>query len=123
MIIAGFGFSSRATAASLAEAVAALDRRPDQLVSLHEKAQTPLFQAFAQAQALPVLGLDAAQISGVETPSQSPRIQARFNTGSVAEAVALVAARALGATARLIQTRYVTTDGLATVALAEMIER
>ena len=124
MIIAGFGFSSRATRASLAEAFAALRGRPDKLVTLKARAQSDLFQAFAKAQNITVLGLDESEISGVETPSQSPRIQARFNTGSVAEAAALVAARGTGATtARLIQTRYVTTDGLATVALAEMIER
>lgn len=120
MIVAGFGFSNRATEASLAEAFAALQQRPDRVATLRTKAESPVFRAFAIAEGLSVYALDEAQISGVETPTLSPRIYARFNTGSVAEAAALVGA---GAGARLIQTRYVTTDGLATVALAEMIER
>ena len=120
MIVAGFGFADRATTASLVEALTALSRRPDQLATLRAKADTALFRDFATAQGLPVIPLDEAQISGIETPTHSPRIAARFHTGSVAEAAALVAA---GPGVRLIQTRYVTTDGLATVALAEMTER
>ncbi|WP_417839014.1 cobalamin biosynthesis protein [Tritonibacter scottomollicae] len=120
MIVAGFGFADRATTASLVEALAALSPRPDRLATLRAKADTALFRGFATAQGLPVIPLDEAQISGIETPTHSPRIAARFHTGSVAEAAALVAA---GPGARLIQTRYVTTDRLATVALAETIER
>ena len=120
MIVAGFGFSERATDTSLEEAFAALQQRPDLLVTLRHKAVSPVFQAFARRCTLPVDSLEDDQIAGIVTATQSPRIQARFNTGSVAEAAALVGA---GAGARLIQTRYVTTDGLATVALAEMIDR
>lgn len=120
MIVAGLGFSNRATEASLAEAFAALQQRPDRVVTLRRKAESPVFQAFARREALHVQPLEDDQIAGVATPTFSPRIHARFNTGSVAEAAALVGA---GTGARLIQTRYVTTDGLATVALAEMIER
>ncbi|MCA2006321.1 cobalamin biosynthesis protein [Tritonibacter mobilis] len=120
MMIAGFGFSNRATEASLAEAYNALKTRPDRVVTLRAKADSPVFRAFALAQNLTVETLDEDLIAGVATPTLSPRIHARFNTGSVAEACALVAA---GAGARLIQRRCVTTDGLATVALAEMIER
>jgi cobalt-precorrin 5A hydrolase len=120
MIVAGFGFSNRASEASLAEAFAALDRRPDWVAVLRNKAKSPVFRAFALAEGLRVEPLEEYQISGAQTPTLSPRIHARFDTGSVAEACALVAA---GKHARLIQRRFVTTDGLATVALAETIAR
>ena len=44
MMIVGFGFSNRATEASLAEAYNALKRRPDRVVTLRAKADSPVFQ-------------------------------------------------------------------------------
>ena len=53
---------------------------------------------------------------GVQTPTQSPRIQALHGTGSIAEAAALAA---LATGARLILTRIQSPDGQATLAIAE----
>ncbi|TNJ41296.1 cobalamin biosynthesis protein [Phaeobacter sp. B1627] len=119
MIIAGIGFSSRVTAHSLTAALAALTPAPAAIAVLRTKAEVAQFQDFARAAVLPVIPVDDTAISGVPTPSFSPRIHARFNTGSVAEALALVAAGRHGAEVHLIQTRRVTADGHATVAIAE----
>ncbi len=70
----------------------------------------------ARRLALPVMALEAGALRGVVTPTQSGRVAALFGTGSVAEAVALVAA---GPGARLRGPRAVSADGLATAALAE----
>ncbi|OIQ31318.1 MAG: hypothetical protein BM562_08430 [Alphaproteobacteria bacterium MedPE-SWcel] len=122
MIIAGIGFSSRVSADSLTEALAAVAPPPAAIAVLRTKAGLAQFQEFAQTAALPLISVEDSAISGVSTPSFSPRIQARFNTGSVAEALALVAARHHGADAQLIHTRRVTSDGHATLAVAETIE-
>ncbi|NIZ15623.1 cobalamin biosynthesis protein [Phaeobacter sp. HF9A] len=122
MMIAGLGFSARATTTSLMQLLAALPQRPQALAALRAKAETALFQDCAASLGLPVFLLDESEIAGIETPTHSPRILARFNTGSLAEAVALVAARKAGAEALLIQTRLTAADGLATVALAETKE-
>ena len=97
----------------------------------------PYFEAFLErfpdAQALAALSRHAARVSAladelglplivvrdiacVATPTASPRIAARFGTGSVAEAVALAAA---GPGGRILAPRVVSADGLATAAIAE----
>lgn len=60
--------------------------------------------------------LHFVRVAGVQTPTQSDRVLARFGTGSVAEAAALVAA---GPGARLIATRSISACGRATAAIAE----
>jgi cobalt-precorrin 5A hydrolase len=55
-------------------------------------------------------------LAGIATPTQSERIKERVGTGSVAEAAALAAA---GRRARLISTRAVSQDRMATAAIAE----
>lgn len=115
MIVAGIGYRTGTTAGALAGALAQLDRAPDALASLDRKAQGPL-RAVADAAGLPLIPLTEAQIAGVPTPTHSPRIAARFATGSLAEACALVAA---GAGARLILPRLIGPCGHVTIALAE----
>lgn len=129
MKIAGIGFRESATLADLEAALAQLQARPDALASIKAKAQTEVLRALANAQDLPLIALSENDIAGEQTLTCSPRIKARFATGSLAEACALVAARrALPPTqgdqarSRLIAPRVVTANGLATAALAERLD-
>ncbi|MBY6139300.1 cobalamin biosynthesis protein [Leisingera daeponensis] len=124
MKVAGIGFRSSATAADLQAALALTGEGVDAVASIAEKAETPAMQAFARAAGLPVIALQETEIAGEQTLSCSPRIKARFGTGSLAEAAALAGARkgAPGARARLLAPRVVTADGLATAAIAERLE-
>ena len=66
---------------------------------------------------LPGITADSTKLAGgVATLSQSDRVEALFQTGSVAEATALVAA---GQGAQLRRPRAVSEDGTATAAIAE----
>ena len=87
------------------------------LAVLAHKAGHPALQAW-RAQlpwATRMLALPPVQLAGQPVPTQSVRLLARYGTGSVAEAAALVAA---GPGARLWRPRWVAADGCATLALA-----
>lgn len=117
MKIAGIGLRAAATLADLQDALALAGcARPDALATLAAKAEKPQIKALAETLGIPVLKLGEDEISGIPTLTCSPRIKARFGTGSVAEAAALAAG---GTGARLICPRVKTTNGLATAAIAE----
>ena len=121
MKVIGIGFRAEANAGSLQDAlaqimVAAPDTKFDAIVSEAAKARAPVFRDFAITLGVPGLGIPANDLAEMITPTQSARIQDRFGTGSLAEAAALAAA---GPNARLIVERVVSTDGMATAALAE----
>lgn len=124
MRIAGIGFRKSATLADLEATLALLPARPNALASIEAKSQTEVLQALAGSLDLPLIALSESDIAGEQTLTCSPRIKARFATGSLAEACALVAARQslTGARARLIAPRVTTANGLATAALAERLE-
>ncbi|MBN8294778.1 cobalamin biosynthesis protein [Rhodobacter sp. NTK016B] len=111
MIVAGFGFSTRATLASLQGALAATGGTPGALATLADKA--PALAPLARKMNLPLI-----EVSGPlpDTPTQSPASLSARGTGSVAEACALAAA---GPGAYLMAPRAVSPDGLATCALAK----
>ena len=111
MIVAGFGFSSRATIASLQGALAAAGGMPDALATLADKA--PALAPLAKALNLPLIPV-AEPLP--ETLTQSEASRNARGTGSVAEACALAAA---GPGAYLLGPRTVSPDRLATCALAE----
>lgn len=117
MIVAGLGFRTTTPQASMAEAIGlALARtggRLDALATLPHKATAPALRALAAELGLPI---HAVAVAGQATTTRSARVQAIFGTGSVAEATALVAA---GPGARLVVSRVVSTDGMATAAIAE----
>ncbi|MBR3371053.1 MAG: cobalamin biosynthesis protein [Rhodobacteraceae bacterium] len=117
MIVAGFGCSSRAGAESLQALMACVAQfaRPDALACLESRAA--LIAPLAQGAAVALMTFPAHAIGGIATPTQSGRVIARFGTGSVAEACALVAA-GTGPGAQIILARVVSDDGLATCALA-----
>lgn len=116
MIVAGFGLNSGATLASLQDALAKAGGAEGvtHLATLASKVEG--LAALMEALALPVVGLQPAALRGVATMTRSDRVDALFGTGSVAEAVALVAA---GQGARLRAPRAVSADGTATAAIAE----
>lgn len=113
MIVAGFGFRDGAGVESLADALAAVDGpAPDVLATLPGKAAHPAFAELARRMALPIR---AAAPDGRATPTKSPASLAAHGTGSVAEATALAAA---GSHAQLVGPRAVSSDRMATCAIA-----
>lgn len=124
MKVAGIGFRASATLADLRQALDLLQTQPDALASLQAKAAAEPLKTLARELGLPLIALAEEDIAGEQTLTCSPRIKARFATGSLAEAAALVGARQArpGARARLIAPRIVTANGLATAALAERLD-
>lgn len=121
MIVAGIGFRASATQKSLQSAYdnacqMAKIQRVDVLASVAEKTASPVLRKFALDKHI---RLQSVMVSGIETPTQSSRIQAMFGTGSLAEAAALVAA---GPNARLICPRITSLCGRVTMAIAQSQE-
>ena len=122
MKVAGIGFRQSASTADLRAAIALTGcTQPDALASITAKISAPQMQQLATEMNLPVIALTEADIQGIDTPTQSPRIQARFGTGSLAEATALAAAKQgqPDATVHLLTPRVTTDNGLATAAIAQ----
>ncbi|KQO22324.1 hypothetical protein ASF11_07600 [Acidovorax sp. Leaf76] len=104
---------------------AADDLRPCAVAVLDTKAEHPALAAWlsgiaGSAPPVPVRAIPAADLAGQPVATQSPRLQARYGTGSVAEAAALSAA---GPGAALAVPRLVAADGSATLAVAVAIRR
>lgn len=116
MIVAGFGFSTRASLDSLRSAYerASAGRAAQALATAHDKA--PALRPLAQDLGLPLHEIDPGTLAAQPTVTRAPRVQAERGTGSVAEAAALAAA---GPGARLLGPRIHSTDRLASCALAE----
>lgn len=114
MIVAGFGFSTQATAESLTDALAQHGAQPDALATLAEKVSA--LQAFATARKLLVIAVSDAEAQAQSTPTHSARSSAEKGIASVAEATALAAA---GPGATLIGPRTISNDRMATCAIAQ----
>lgn len=118
MIVAGFGLRASATEASLAEALerAAWGLAPELIAAPADKAAAPALNALAARLGVPVRAVTRAELAAApSTPTQSPRILARYGTGSAAEAAALAAA---GPGARLLWPRRISADRRASCAVA-----
>ncbi|QEO18706.1 cobalamin biosynthesis protein [Acetobacter vaccinii] len=117
MMVVGFGFRHAASIASLRSALAAAGGSCGlhAVAALAHKAKAPALRALAEEMGLPIQALTAQSLAGIDTFTQSERIVARFGTGSVAEALALVAA---GPNARLLAPRACSADGMAVAAIA-----
>ncbi|WP_299624424.1 cobalamin biosynthesis protein [uncultured Tateyamaria sp.] len=115
MIVAGFGFRSGASEASLADALsrAANGRVPTALATLTDKA--PGLQEFARSRGLRLLPVTSEAAQTQTTLTRSEASQTHKSLGSVAEATALAAA---GPNARLTGPRHISTDRMATCAIA-----
>jgi cobalt-precorrin 5A hydrolase len=117
MIVAGIGFRKDAGIDSLRDALrAAGGEKTQALATAKDKADSPVIQALAAEMALPLHAVPWESLQSQVTVTQSARIQARYGTGSLAEAAALAAA---GPGARLLGPRATSQDGKATAALAE----
>ncbi|GAA4228750.1 cobalt-precorrin 5A hydrolase [Sagittula marina] len=118
MIVAGFGFSTRAQTDSLRDAFnaacAAVDRPPQMLATAADKAAS--LAPLADELGLPLVSVTAEDLVAQPTFTQSLRVAAERGTGSVAEAAALAAA---GPGARLLAPRLHAADRLSSCALAE----
>ncbi len=117
MIVAGFGFRSAASAASLRDALSrtGMMDRIGAVASVADKAKAAPFQRLAKDLALPVHCVSQAALIDAETESTSAVVLSKRQTGSVAEAAALVAA---GPGARLLCARVVSGDRMAICAIA-----
>lgn len=114
-MVAGFGFRQGATLGSLRAVLTLAEQAggpASALATMPGRAQAPALRMLAAERGLPLL---AVEIAGTPTPSRSARIMARYGTGSVAEAAALVAA---GPGASITVARIIAPDGMATCAMA-----
>ncbi|WP_448033151.1 cobalamin biosynthesis protein [Bradyrhizobium liaoningense] len=118
MKVAGLGFRSDVTLASLREALA-IAGGPEGLAAfatVSDKADAEALKQLALECGIPIKAVPADRLAGIDTPTQSKLVVEKFGTGSLAEAAALAAA---GPRARLIATRVVSRDRTATAAIAE----
>lgn len=133
MTVAGFGFRQGATLASLRDALAralvlAHPELPDcgitLLATAEDKAEAPCLRALAAALDLPLRAIGQAQMAATPTLTDRDAVRALRGTGSTAEAAALAAALThCGPCATLLHPRSVSTDRLATCAIATLATR
>ena len=118
MRVAGLGFRHGVKVAALREALEAAGGHHGlvALATVSDKAATRRTVSLAGELGLPIRTVAADILAGVETATRSERVAAIFGVGSLAEAVALVAA---GRNARLVSSRVVSQDRTATAAIAE----
>lgn len=112
MVIAGFGCRAEATAESFRSALAATGMRPDALAVPADR--VGVIAPFAGGIAVHAITVDLLQ--GIDTPTRSTVSMAARGVGSVAEAVALAAA---GPGARIVVARVISSDRMATCAIAQ----
>ena len=115
MIVAGFGFTTRATCDSLVDALHQTGHadRIDLLATAADKLD--LLRDLSQALGIPSTGLSHTDLATQTTATQSQAARDARQTGSVAEAAALAGA---GPHAKLLVTRCISTDRMATCAIA-----
>ena len=120
MIVAGFGLRTTATRDSLEAALALTAARfaakVTDLAVEADKADLPAIRNLAAATGLPLHAVALPDLDQSRAQTLSPHQPTRYGKASVAEAAALAVA---GAGGILIQTRLISPDGLATVAIAE----
>jgi cobalt-precorrin 5A hydrolase len=119
MRVAGIGMRRQARAESIADALTRAGGDVACLAVLADKGDHPALRAYAACTGQRVSLVKREALADVATLTRSARIQARFGTGSVAEALALAVA---GPGARLVCSRVVSQDGLATAAIAERMD-
>ena len=118
MIVAGFGFRKAATVASLRSALdaQAAGHEIAALATAADKATAQVFQDLSAELGLRVMAIPAAVLGEQVIITHSEVSISERNTGSLAEAAALAAA---GPGAQLLGPRAISTDRMATCALAE----
>ncbi|WP_428512660.1 cobalamin biosynthesis protein [Roseovarius sp.] len=114
MIVAGMGFTTRATRESFRDALARTGGTPDALATARDKADQ--LAPFARELGLPLHAVPPEELARQATQTVSAASLRARGTGSVAEAAALAAA---GPGATLLAPRCISTDRMATCALAQ----
>jgi len=117
VIVAGFGFRAGASLSSLRDALAraCADRaEPDVLAAPADK--IALLRLLAQERQVPAVPVAGEALEAAATATLSAASLAARRTGSVAEASALAAA---GPGARLLTARHISSDRMATCAMAQ----
>lgn len=130
MMVAGFGFRRGATLASLRDALAqalevAQPATPAHAITLlaaaHDKAEARCLRALAADLGLRLCSVAPAHAANTPTLTNSAAVRALRGTGSTAEAAALAIALMHGGPgATLLHPRSVSTDRLATCAIATL---
>lgn len=129
MTVAGFGLRKDASLASLRDALAQALVQAGAgastcgtltlLATVQDKADAPCLQALAASLNLPVFAVPPEDMASVTTLTDGAPVRERRGTGSVAEATALAAAVSItGPRAMLLHPRVVSSDRLATCAIA-----
>lgn len=118
MRVAGFGFRASASLASLRDALEKAGGASGLalIATAADKAETPVFREFAKALALPFQAVSQADIEAAQVTTQSAISQRIRSSGSLSEAAALAA---VGSPARLVTSRRISSDKMATCAIAE----
>lgn len=118
-MIAGLGFREAAHTDSLRDALARARAQGARTLAVPaDRSGHPALRPLAAA-GYRVIGIAPEAVQAVPTLTESPAARRAYQTGSVAEACALAAARAaFGARAHLAGPRAVSSDRLATAALA-----
>ena len=114
MVIAGFGCRAAASADSFRSALAATGIRPDRVAIPADR--VAVLAGFAEAEGLFLMPIPADRLEGIDTPTRSAVSLSARGVGSVAEAVALAAA---GPGARIVVPRVISSDRMATCAIAQ----
>ena len=116
MRIAGVGYRHAATIESLTAALEAAGgpQNISALATMAGKEGPPLAELAARL-GIPVLSISLERLGGQPTAGRSQRVEALVGVESVAEAAALAAC---GPGARLLVTRVVSPDRMATAAIA-----
>lgn len=115
MIVAGFGFRAQASWASLADALAlaGAPSAPDAFATLERK--TDALASFAKKHKTLLMAISEKEAGEQITHTQSAASEGETGLGSVAEACALAAA---GPGAKLLGPRVISSDSMATCAIA-----
>lgn len=118
VVVAGFGFTSQATAESLRNALAKTGAADDvtSLATPADKTMKDAILAMSKDRNLPIQAIDPGKLEAAQPRTQSRISQAARRTGSVAEAAALAA---IGPQATLVVTRQISDDRMATCAIAK----
>lgn len=116
MRVVGLGLRAAAELEGVQDLFRRLQVMPPLTLAVPAFRQTHPVVASLQAAGFRLVLIPEEMLLGVSTPTRSPRILARFGTGSLAEACAIIAA---GPGARLVEPRVISADGCVTAALAQ----
>ena len=117
MIVAGFGFRAGADTASLRDALAGACRKTAPIQAIAAPAdKAARLTELALEHGVPIIAVAAMALQAERTVTRSPASLAARGTGSVAEAAALAAA---GPGAILLTFRHISSDRMATCAVAQ----